>query len=109
MLKSFSRKQATTALSSAEAELIALVEASKEAVYVALLMETLVFGLEKQQETGSFHLVFLSDSEAAISISAMSGLFEKSPTFRVASPLLARACHEWSVGFALDFWRTESI
>ena len=74
MLKSFSRKQATAALSSAEAELIALVEASKEAIYVALLMETLVFGLEKQQETGSFHLVFLSDSEAAISISAMSGL-----------------------------------
>ena len=77
MLKSFSRKQATTALSSAEAELIALVEASKEAVYVALLMETLVFGLEKQQETGSFHLVFLSDSEAAISISAMSGLLRR--------------------------------
>ena len=74
MLKSFSRKQA---LSSAEAELIALVEASKEAIYVALLTETLVFGLEKQQETGSFHLVFLSDSEAAISISAMSGLLRR--------------------------------
>ena len=77
MLKSFSRKQATTSLSSAEAELIALVEAAKEAIYVALLMETLVFGLEKQQETGSFKLVFLSDSEAAISISAMSGLLRR--------------------------------
>ena len=77
MLKSFSRKQATTALSSAEAELVALVEAAKEAIYVALLMETLLFGLEKHQETGKFKLVFLSDSEAAISISAMSGLLRR--------------------------------
>ena len=77
MLKCFSKKQATTALSSAEAELVALVEAAKEAVYVGLLMESLLQGLQPQQETGSYRLVFYSDSEAAVSISAMSGLLRR--------------------------------
>ena len=77
MLKCFSRKRATTALSSAEAELVALVEAAKEEVYVGLLMESLLEGLQPQQETGSYRLVFYSDSEAAISISAMSGLLRR--------------------------------
>ncbi|CAE7672294.1 unnamed protein product [Symbiodinium sp. CCMP2592] len=45
-LKSFSRKQTTTALSSAEAELAALTEVAREGLYIALLVETIREGAD---------------------------------------------------------------
>ncbi|CAE6945832.1 unnamed protein product [Symbiodinium sp. CCMP2592] len=51
-LKSFSRKQTTTALSSAEAELAALTEVAREGLYIALLVETIREGMPKDKETG---------------------------------------------------------
>ena len=76
MLKTFSRKQSVTALSSAEAELAALTEAAKEAVYLCLLMETLLTGMPSG-EMSSFTASLQSDSEAAISISRMTGLLRR--------------------------------
>ena len=76
MIKCFSRKQSVTALSSAEAELAALTEAAKEAVYLSLLVETLLQGLPAG-DTGSFPIYLSSDSEAALSISKMKGLLRR--------------------------------
>ena len=76
MIKTFSRKQSVTALSSAEAELAALTEAAKESVYLSLLMETLLYGMPKG-ETGEFPIHLASDSEAALSISKMTGLLRR--------------------------------
>ncbi|CAE7217587.1 unnamed protein product [Symbiodinium sp. CCMP2592] len=76
MIKCFSRKQSVTALSSAEAELAALTEAAKEAVYLSLLLETLLQGLPAG-DTGSYPIYLSSDSEAALSISKMKGLLRR--------------------------------
>ena len=73
MVKAFSRKQTITALSSAEAELSALTEAAKEGIYISLLLETFLQGLPSG-ETGSSPIYLASDSEAALSISKMTGL-----------------------------------
>ena len=63
-LKAFSRKQATTALSSAEAELMALTEGAKEAIYIGLLVEQLMEGVEG--EVGTYPIEALCDSQSAI-------------------------------------------
>ena len=76
MVKCFSRKQSVTALSSAEAELAAITEAAKEAVYLSLLVETLLQGLPAG-DTGSYPIYLSSDSEAALSISKMKGLLRR--------------------------------
>ena len=76
MVKTFSRKQSVTALSSAEAELSALTEIAKESVYLSLLMETLLTGMPSG-ETGTFAIHVASDSEAALSISRMTGLLRR--------------------------------
>ena len=47
--------------------------AAKESVHLSLLMESLLYGLPKG-ETGSFPIHLASDSEAALSISKMTGL-----------------------------------
>ena len=45
-LKTFSRKQSTVALSSAEAELAALTEVAKEGLSIVLLIQTLQKGVQ---------------------------------------------------------------
>ena len=76
-LKSFSRKQTTTALSSAEAELAALTEVAREGLYIALLVETIREGMPKDRETGYYVLRGYSDSESAVCISKMQTLLRK--------------------------------
>ena len=76
-LKSFSRKQTTTALSSAEAELAALTEVAREGLYIALLVETIREGMPKDREAGYYVLRGYSDSESAVCISKMQTLLRK--------------------------------
>ena len=74
-LKAYSRKQPTTSLSSAEAELLALTEGAKEAIYISLLVEQLLEGV--QGDTGTYPIEALCDSQAAICISNMNSLLRK--------------------------------
>ena len=74
-LKAFSRKQPTSALSSAEAELMALTEGAKESIYIALLVEHLTEGVEG--ETGNYPIDALCDSQSAICIANMNSLLRK--------------------------------
>ena len=76
-LKTFSRKQSTIALSSAEAELAALTEVAKEGLYVSLLVQTLLAGIPEDTETGRYLLRAYSDSESALSIAQMNTLLRK--------------------------------
>eukprot|EP00435_Cladocopium_sp_Y103_P050247 s1348_g15.t1 len=69
-VKVFSRKQEVPALSSAEAELYSLVENSKELIAVALLLETILAGIELDalgtplRFTGSYSLILRNDAQA---------------------------------------------
>ena len=76
-LKTFSRKQSTTALSSAESELAALTEIAREGLYIALLIETILEGIPQDRETGYYLLKGYSDSESAVCISKMGTLLRK--------------------------------
>ena len=76
-LKTFSRKQSTIALSSAEAELAALTEVAKEGLYVSLLVQTLFEGIPEDTETGRYLLWAYSDSESALSVAQMNTLLRK--------------------------------
>eukprot|EP00435_Cladocopium_sp_Y103_P026793 s405_g6.t1 len=80
-VKVFSRKQEVPALSSAEAELSSLVENSKELIAVALLLQTIMEGIELD-EIGTplrttYALVLKNDAKAAISIAQMEGLLRR--------------------------------
>ena len=84
MIKSFSRRIATTCLSSAEAECHALNEGASEAVSAAITAQTFMEGLPDRgprgdfvEVTGRYPLVVFSDSEAAKCIASMSGLLRK--------------------------------
>ena len=84
MIKSFSRRIATTCLSSAEAECHALNEGASEAVSVAITAQTFLEGLPERdprgdlvEVTGRYPLVLHSDSEAAKCIASMAGLLRK--------------------------------
>ena len=78
-LKCFSRRQEVPALSSAEAEAIAVTEASKELVGVGMLIETARDGIPLDEigmpakTTGSMKLHLYNDGKAAISISYYGG------------------------------------
>eukprot|EP00435_Cladocopium_sp_Y103_P009672 s4641_g2.t1 len=82
-VKVFSRKQEVPALSSAEAELYSLVENAKELIAVALLLETILAGIELDvlgtplRLTGSYSLILRNDAKAAISIAQMQGLLRR--------------------------------
>ena len=76
-LKTFSRKQSTTALSCAESELAALTEIAREGLYIALLTETILEGMPQDRETGYNLLKGYSDSESAVCISKMGTLLRK--------------------------------
>ena len=72
-IKVFSRKQECPALSSAEAELCAMTENSKELVSLGMLLESILDGIPltilgtPQCTTGTYHLVLRNDATAAIS------------------------------------------
>ena len=76
LLKSFSRKQTVVALSSAEAELSALVERVKEALFAGLLQQSFLEGLP-ENDTGSFVIRIFTDSESAKAIASMEGLLRR--------------------------------
>ena len=82
-LKCFSRRQEVPALSSAEAEAIAITEASKELVALGMLIETARDGIPLDEigmpakTTGSMKLHLYNDGKAAISMSTMEGLLRR--------------------------------
>ena len=82
-LKCFSRRQEVPALLSAEAEAIAITEASKELVALGMLIETARDGIPLDEigvpakTTGSMKLRLYNDGKAAISISTMEGLLRR--------------------------------
>ena len=82
-IKVFSRKQECPALSSAEAELCAMTENSKELVSLGMLLESILDGIPltilgtPQCTTGTYQLVLRNDATATISISSMEGLLRR--------------------------------
>ena len=82
-IKVFSRKQECPALSSAEAELCAMTENSKELVSLGMLLESILDGIPltilgtPQCTTGTYQLILRNDATAAISISSMEGLLRR--------------------------------
>eukprot|EP00435_Cladocopium_sp_Y103_P007090 s2679_g2.t1 len=82
-VKVFLRKQEVPALSSAEAELSSLVENSKELIAVALLLQTIMEGIELDElgtllrTTGTYAQILKNDAQAAISIAQMEGLLRR--------------------------------
>ena len=73
-----------TMLSSAEAELFALIEGLKEGISSSLIVETVLHGLPQMDQTyqyefqtGTFHVKLLSDSEGVGNIARMTGLLRR--------------------------------
>ena len=79
----FSRKQEVPALSSAEAEIISIVETAKEMVSLGMLLQTMIQGIALDplgmplQTTGEMGLRMFNDAKAAISMGKMDGLLRR--------------------------------
>ena len=82
-IKFFSRKQEVPALSSAEAEIISIVETAKEMVSIGMLLQTVIQGIPldplgmPQQTIGEMGLRMFNDAKAAISMGKMDGLLRR--------------------------------
>ena len=82
-IKFFSREQEVPALSSAEAEIISIVETAKEMVSIGMLLQTVVQGIPldplgmPRQTTGDMGLNMFNDAKAAISMGKMDGLLRR--------------------------------
>ena len=82
-IKFFSRKQEVPALSSAEAEIISIVETAKEMVSIGMLLQTVIQGIRldplgmPQQTIGEMGLRMFNDAQAAISMGKMDGLLRR--------------------------------
>ena len=82
-IKFFSRKQEVPALSSAEAEIISIVETAKEMVSIGMLLQTVIQGIPldplgmPQQTIGEMGLRMFNDAQAAISMGKMDGLLRR--------------------------------
>ena len=82
-IKFFSRKQEVPALSSAEAEIIAIVDTAKEMVSLGMLLQTMIQGIPLDplgmplQTTGEMGLMMFNDAKAAISMGKMDGLLRR--------------------------------
>ena len=82
-VKFFSRKQEVPALSSAEAEIISIVETGKEMVSLGMLLQTMIQGIPLDpigmplQTTGEMGLTMFNDAKAAISMGRMDGLLRR--------------------------------
>ena len=77
LIRSFSRKQEVPALSSPESELMGLVEALKESMSVAILVESVLYGIpmagsgQPANEFSSFAIELYTDNRSAQSIAQM--------------------------------------
>ena len=82
-IKFFSRKQEVPALSSAEAEIISIVDTAKEMVSLGMLLQTMIQGIPLDplgmplQTTGEMGLTMFNDAKAAISMGKMDGLLRR--------------------------------
>ena len=82
-VKFFSRKQEVPALSSAEAEIISIVETAKEMVSLGMLLQTMIQGIPLDplgmplQTTGEMGLTMFNYAKAAISMGRMDGLLRR--------------------------------
>ena len=82
-VKFFSRKQEVPALSSAEAEIISIVDTAKEMVSLGMLLQTMIQGIPLDplgmplQTTGEMGLTMFNDAKAAISMGKMDGLLRR--------------------------------
>ena len=82
-IKFFSRKQEVPALSSAEAEIISIVETAKEMVSIGMLLQTVIEGIPldplgmPKQTIGEMGLRMFNDAQAAISMGKMDGLLRR--------------------------------
>ena len=82
-VKFFSRKQEVPALSSAEAEIISIVETAKEMVSLGMLLQTMIQGIPLDplrmplQTTGEMGLTMFNDAKAAVSMGRMDGLLRR--------------------------------
>ena len=82
-VKFFSRKEEVPALSSAEAEIISIVETAKEMVSIGMLLQTMIQGIPLDplgmplQTTGEMGLTMFNDAKAAISMGRMDGLLRR--------------------------------
>ena len=82
-IKFFSRKQEVPALSSAEAEIISIVDTAKEMVSLGMLRQTMIQGIPLDplgmplQTTGEMGLTMFNDAKAAISMGKMDGLLRR--------------------------------
>ena len=82
-VKLFSRKQEVPALSSAEVEIIAIVETAKEMVSLGMLLQTMIQGIPLDplgmplQTTGEMSLTIFNDAKAAIRTGRMDGLLRR--------------------------------
>ena len=82
-VKFFSRKQEVPALSSAEGEIISIVETAKEMVSLGMLLQTMIQGIPLDplgmpvQTTGEMGLPMFNDAKAAIGMGRMDGLLRR--------------------------------
>ena len=82
-IKFFSRKQEVPALSSAEAEIISIVDTAKEMVSLGMLLQTMIQGIPLDplgmplQTTGEMGLTMFNDAKATISMGKMDGLLRR--------------------------------
>ena len=102
-LKYFSRKQECPALSSTEAELMALVESCKEMLSLGMLLYSLEVGLKFDQEgfvlttTHPYKMSCVTDNQAAESISKMHGLLRRVKHVELRFQFLQRLVHQGRV------------
>lgn len=99
--KVWSRRIGTICLSSRESEVHAIAEGSKEGLAFSIIVETLLDGLPKKDQfgvfvnsTSSIPLIFWSDSESALHISAMSGLLRKVRHLELRALLIQQLVNE---------------
>ena len=94
-VKFFSRKQEVPALSSAEAEIISIVETAKEMVSLGMLLQTMIQGIALDplgmplQTTGEMGLRMFNDAKAAISMGKDGRVVTASTPFRTSSQVLS--------------------
>ena len=110
LIRSFSRKQEVPALSSPESELMGLVEALKESMSVAILAESVLYGIPKAgsdqpanefSEFSSFAIELYTDNRSAQSIAQMVGFQRRVRHLQLRASFLQYCVQH---GLAVVFW-----
>ena len=107
LIRSFSRKQEVPALSSPESELMGLVEALKESMSVAILAESVLYGIpmassgQPANEFSSFAIELYTDNRSAQSIAQMVGLLRRVRHLQLRASFLQYCVQH---GLAVVFW-----